>query len=58
MDIDAIIRAAKLGRERKDAQVETCTVFAAGVGPVIKLEPHFRMNLGAGSVNVSRKLAH
>lgn len=31
MDIDAIIKAAKLGRTRKDAQEETCSVFAAAL---------------------------
>lgn len=35
MDIDAIIKAAKLGRERKDAQVDTCTVFAAALYDVL-----------------------
>ncbi|HRQ47925.1 MAG TPA: hypothetical protein PK725_13315 [Rhodocyclaceae bacterium] len=38
MDIDAIIRAAKLGRERKDAQVETCTVFAAALYDVLSAQ--------------------
>jgi len=31
MDIDAVIKAAKLGRARKDAQVDTCSVFAAAL---------------------------
>lgn len=31
MDIGAIIMAAKLGRARKDAQEDTCTVFAAAL---------------------------
>ena len=31
MDIHEIILAAKLGRERKYAQVDTCTVFAAAL---------------------------
>ena len=35
MDIDAIIKSAKLGRERKDAQVDTCTVFAAALYDVL-----------------------
>ncbi len=35
MDIDAIIKAAKLGRERKDAQVDTCAVFAAALYDVL-----------------------
>lgn len=35
MDIDAIIKAAKLGRERRDAQVDTCAVFAAALYDVL-----------------------
>lgn len=35
MDIDAIIKAAKLGRERKGAQVDTCVVFAAALYDVL-----------------------
>lgn len=35
MNIDAIIKAAKLGRERKDAQVDTCAVFAAALYDVL-----------------------
>lgn len=35
MDVDLIIKAAKLGRERKDAQVDTCTVFAAALYDVL-----------------------
>ena len=35
MNVDAIIKAAKLGRERKDAQVNTCTVFAAALYDVL-----------------------
>ena len=35
MDIDAFIKAAKLGRERKDAQVDTCAVFAAALYDVL-----------------------
>lgn len=31
MDLHAIIRSAKLGRARKDAQEDTCTVFAAAL---------------------------
>ena len=31
MDIQAVIAAAKLGRSRKDAQVDTCSVFAAAL---------------------------
>lgn len=38
MDIDAIIKAAKLGRERKDAQVDTCTVFAAALYDVLSAQ--------------------
>lgn len=38
MDIDAIIKAAKLGRERKDAQVGTCTVFAAALYDVLSAQ--------------------
>lgn len=35
MDINAIIQAAKLGRCRKEAQVDTCTVFAAALYDVL-----------------------
>lgn len=35
MNIEAIIKEAKLGRERKDAQVDTCTVFAAALFDVL-----------------------
>lgn len=35
MDIHAIIHAAKLGRERKAAQEDTCTVFAAALYDVL-----------------------
>ena len=38
MDIDAIIKAAKLGRERKDAQVDTCAVFAAALYDVLSAQ--------------------
>lgn len=38
MNIDAIIKAAKLGRERKDAQVDTCTVFAAALYDVLSAQ--------------------
>ena len=31
MDIEAVIKAAKIGRTRKDAQVDTCSVFAAAL---------------------------
>lgn len=31
MDIEATIKAAKLGRTRKDAQIDTCSVFAAAL---------------------------
>ncbi|RMM39198.1 hypothetical protein QO021_28345 (plasmid) [Pseudomonas amygdali pv. lachrymans] len=31
MDIEKVILAAKLGRARKDAQVDTCSVFAAAL---------------------------
>lgn len=31
MDIEAVIKAAKLGRTREDAQVDTCSVFAAAL---------------------------
>jgi len=33
--IDALIKHAKLGRERKYAQVETCSVFAAALYDVL-----------------------
>lgn len=36
--IDAIIKAAKLGRERKAAQVDTCTVFAAALYDVLSAQ--------------------
>lgn len=35
MDIPELIRTAKLGRERKDAQVETCAPFAAALHDVL-----------------------
>ena len=35
MDINAIIQAAKLGRSRKEAQVDVCTVFAAALYDVL-----------------------
>lgn len=35
MDINAIITAAKLGRARKDAQEDTCDVFAAALFDVL-----------------------
>lgn len=35
-DIDALIRAAKIGRERKEAQIETCSVFAAALHDVLQ----------------------
>lgn len=35
MDINEIIQAAKLGRYRKEAQVDTCTVFAAALYDVL-----------------------
>lgn len=35
MDIGAVIMAAKLGRERKDAQLDTCAVFAAALFDVL-----------------------
>lgn len=38
MDIDAMIKAAKLGHERKDAQVDTCTVFAAALYDVLSAQ--------------------
>lgn len=38
MDIDAIIKAAKLGRERRDAQVDTCAVFAAALYDVLSAQ--------------------
>ncbi|NVL49846.1 hypothetical protein F2S72_08850 [Pseudomonas syringae pv. actinidiae] len=31
MDIETIIKTARLGRARKEAQVDTCTVFAAAL---------------------------
>lgn len=38
MNIDAIIKVAKLGRERKGAQVDTCTVFAAALYDVLSAQ--------------------
>lgn len=38
MDIDAIIKAARLGRERKDAQVDACSVFAAALYDVLSAQ--------------------
>ena len=35
MDINAIIQAAKLGRSRKEAQVDVCTVFASALYDVL-----------------------
>ena len=38
MDINALILEAKLGSARKDAQVETCTVFAAALYDVLSAQ--------------------
>lgn len=38
MNIDAIIKAAKLGRERKEAQIGTCAVFAAALYDVLSAQ--------------------
>ncbi|TXT27861.1 MAG: hypothetical protein FD131_3543 [Rhodocyclaceae bacterium] len=38
MDITAIIQAAKLGRARNDAQVDTCAVFAAALYDVLSTQ--------------------
>lgn len=38
MDVDKIIRESKLGRERKDAQVKTCTAFAAALYDVLSAQ--------------------
>ncbi len=35
MDISAVIQNAKLGRGRKEAQVDTCSVFAAALYDVL-----------------------
>lgn len=35
LDVAALIKTAKLGRARKDAQVDTCTVFAAALHDVL-----------------------
>ncbi len=35
LDIKELIRSAKIGRERKDAQIETCSVFAAALHDVL-----------------------
>lgn len=35
MDVDHLIKTAKIGRERKDAQVDTCAVFAAALYDVL-----------------------
>ena len=36
VDIEALILQAKLGSARKDAQVDTCTVFAAALHDVLR----------------------
>jgi hypothetical protein len=36
MDIVELIKTAKIGRERKDAQVDTCSVFAAALYDVLE----------------------
>lgn len=36
IDIDALIKRAKLGRDRKDAQVDMCSVFATALYDVLK----------------------
>lgn len=38
MDINAIILAAKLGRYRKDAQEDTCSLFAAALYDVLSAQ--------------------
>lgn len=38
MDVNAIIQASKLGRYRKDAQVDTCTVFAAALYDALSVQ--------------------
>lgn len=35
INIDAIIKSARIGRERRDAQVDTCSVFAAALYDVL-----------------------
>jgi len=35
IDVGSLVMAAKLGRERRDAQVETCSVFAAALHDVL-----------------------
>jgi hypothetical protein len=36
MDISVAIKAAKLGRYRKESQVDTCTVFAAALYDLLR----------------------
>lgn len=35
MDLSAVILNAKLGRERRDAQIDTCSIFAAALVDVL-----------------------
>lgn len=35
MDIEALLKTAIIGRERKDAQIETCAPFAAALYDVL-----------------------
>lgn len=35
MDIDTLVKQAKLGAARKEAQIDTCTVFAAALFDVL-----------------------
>lgn len=43
MDIEAVITTAKLGRTRKEAQVDTCTVFAAALYDLLSGQMQCRM---------------
>lgn len=43
MDIETVIKTAKIGRARKDAQVETCAVFAAALYDLLQHEMPCKM---------------
>ncbi|WP_212684587.1 hypothetical protein [Thalassospira xiamenensis] len=53
IDVESIIRAAKLGRSRKDAQVDTCSAFAAALYDVL-----MRNGVEAQVITASATWAH
>ncbi|AOJ73358.1 MULTISPECIES: hypothetical protein [Burkholderia] len=53
MDINAIILAAKVGRYRKDAQEDTCAVFAAALYDVLSAQ-----GIPCGMVTAVKKEGH